>query len=631
MKRLTPGMVAAVLIAFFTLAAAAVISDTVFERLPHLEDEFAYLYQAKIFAGGHAWVVRNEPVKYFWQPFVIQPETSADGVQKRFGKYTPGWPLLLSIGVILGQPWVVNGFLAMLTVALVYRMGREIFSEPVGLVSALLLAISPMALLLNATLMSHVSAMFMAAVFVYAYWRVTRNGRRRFAWAIAAGLALGWIISTRPLTAVAIAAPVALHAVSRVLDTVFEKNLRSKLWATLAPLIVLAVFVLPTGALWPVFNQIWTGDYRTNVYTLLWPYDVVGFGPGHGLMEGGHTLEYGWRNARTDLVVYQRDLFGFTLNPGIAQYLAVNLFGLTSSTNDIAKTLNENVIWGMIAGLSWIPVAVGLVAGRKREWIWLFFELFVAIVLAQLTYWIGSVVYGTAAYSLRYYYEATFGVCIVAGYGVVALARWLAGHKQPISPVVSVARVPAAAAQSAIPIDYLNGLRSGPAPVWATTFVDRLRLAWRKLWPGYILLLVACAASLAGYTPARFKEPLSGWPNGLFRYNEVGRQQIEQIEAMRAKYGKPGQPVLIIVLRNPNPAIEDNWRDYGAAMALTSPYLDSDIIVVRVFEKEDAPEMIQRFPGRLVLYQIGPYLYPTVEDAIAGATQKAQVDNTAAQ
>src|SRR5581483_11684400 len=115
--------------------------------------------------------------------------------------------------------------------------------------------ISPMALLLNATLMSHVSAMFMAAVFVYAYWRVTRNGRRRFAWAIAAGLALGWIISTRPLTAVAIAAPVALHAVSRVLDTVFEKNLRSKLWATLAPLIVLAVFVLPTGALWPENGQ----------------------------------------------------------------------------------------------------------------------------------------------------------------------------------------------------------------------------------------------------------------------------------------------------------------------------------------------------------------------------------------
>ena len=33
---------------------------------------------------------------------------------------------------------------------------------------------------LNATLMSHTSAMFMTIVFVYCYWRLTRNGRRRF-------------------------------------------------------------------------------------------------------------------------------------------------------------------------------------------------------------------------------------------------------------------------------------------------------------------------------------------------------------------------------------------------------------------------------------------------------------------
>ena len=29
-------------------------------------------------------------------------------------------------------------------------------------------------------------------------------------------------------------------------------------------------------------------------------------------MPGGHTIEYGWRNARTDFVVYTRDLFGWT-------------------------------------------------------------------------------------------------------------------------------------------------------------------------------------------------------------------------------------------------------------------------------------------------------------------------------
>src|SRR5437762_6384737 len=303
-------MIAALLIGFFTFVLAAEISRTIFERLPHLEDEFAYLYQAKIFAGGHAWVVRDEPIKYFWQPFVIQPETSQDGILKRFGKYTPGWPLLLSIGVFAGQPWIVNAFLSMLSVLLTYRLGREIFNERVGLVSALLLSISPMALLLNASLMSHTSAMFMAVLFVYAYWRVTRHGKRRFVWAAVAGLALGWIIATRPLTAAAIGAPVILHAASRILDAMFEKGHRPNFAQTIAPLVVLSVFVLPTGGLWPLFNQLWTGDWKTNVYTLLWPYDIVGFGPGHGIMDGGHNLEYGWRNARADLVVYMRDLFG---------------------------------------------------------------------------------------------------------------------------------------------------------------------------------------------------------------------------------------------------------------------------------------------------------------------------------
>jgi hypothetical protein len=722
-------MIAAVVVAFFAFAATGVISRAVFERLPHLEDEFAYLYQAKIFAGGHAWVVRNEPVKYFWQPFVIQPETSTDGVQKRFGKYTPGWPLLLTAGVMLGQPWIVNGFLAMLSVALVYRMGREIFKESVGLAAAILLAISPMALLLNATFMSHTSAMFMSLVFVYGYWRTTKNGRRRFAWAAASGLALGWIVATRPLTAVAIAAPVVLHAVSRLLDELSHKQVwpdfsrraqvpavilfvgilarvvlpRYQIIATLQdspvlgvivalalegvliylyllaarkdkldyftvvvaglafggifalsssmqlsqvtsllepganlpatvafvltalnilvlayllirammlqprfakmamPLVVLAVSVAPTTALWPLFNQIWTGDYRTNIYTMLWEYDQVGFGPGHGLMPGGHSLEYGWRNARADLTGWLRDLSGFTMDPGLAKYA------------------EDNLGWGVGIGLSWILIVAGLIAGRKDEWIWLFFEIFIAIVISQLLYWIGSTVYGSAVYSVRYYYEATFAVCLVSGYGLVAWANALRGNKK--ADVVLSGHIPPITRAQLI--DFLNGFHDGrmaPEAVRVPTFRDRLAIAWRKLWPGYIIFEVICLASLIGYTPARFKEPLPGWPGGLYHYNKVGQYQIDQINAMRAKVGKPNRPVLIVVLHSPNPAVEDNWRDYGAAMAMTSPYLDSDIVVVRVFDPEDAPALVQRFPDRLVLYQIGEKLYPSVAEAITGAS-----------
>ena len=83
-------MLAALLLALFAFAASVIIGGSVFERLPHLEDEFAYLYQAKIFARGQAWFLRNEKVKIYWQPFIIQPEKPTDGIDKRFGKYTPG-------------------------------------------------------------------------------------------------------------------------------------------------------------------------------------------------------------------------------------------------------------------------------------------------------------------------------------------------------------------------------------------------------------------------------------------------------------------------------------------------------------------------------------------------------------
>src|SRR5260221_5793036 len=532
--RLTPGMIAVILMAFFTLAAGVVINRTVFERLPHLEDEFGYLYQAKIFAGGHAYAVRDpeDPGAQFWQPFVIQPETQSDGVLKRFDKYTPCWPLLLTFGVLLGTPWLINPMLAMLSVALVYRLGREIFEESVGIVSAALLAICPMALLLDATLMSHVPAMFMAIVFVYGYWRMTRAGKGRYRWAALSGLALGLMLSTRPLSAAAIAVPVILHALARLLDSMDIKQAGKVFIDRLKPLLILSVFGLPTGLAWPGVNQIWTGDWKTNTYNLPWAHDIPGFGEGHGLMAGGDTVDFGFRNARTDIGVYFRDLFGFTMDPAIDEYLS------------------RNVGWGAGIGLSWLLVLAGIIAGRKKEWVWLFFEIFLALVIVQMTYWIGSVVYGTAAYSLRYWYEATFAVCLVAGDGVVAWAKTVRGSGTWVLGLLAIAVLYVAAVAygwagaglviglsligygillpvlkpskstllgEGVAIGFLNGLENAKeaVPPLTSTIEGRLRLAWNSLWPGYVVLEVALLASLLGYSPARFQQPAAGWSHGL--------------------------------------------------------------------------------------------------------------------
>src|SRR5215207_164701 len=129
----------ALLLVVFSMGMSYFVSDRTFEHLPHLEDEVAYLWEAKLLARGQTVIDSPAPRRAYWQPFVV------DFSENRFGKYTLGWPLILSIGVLLGQTWVVNAFLSGLTVALVYRFGLEIFNPDVGVFAAALTAFSPMA------------------------------------------------------------------------------------------------------------------------------------------------------------------------------------------------------------------------------------------------------------------------------------------------------------------------------------------------------------------------------------------------------------------------------------------------------------------------------------------------------
>jgi hypothetical protein len=193
---------AVAVLAAFVVIMAGVISERVFERLPHLEDELAYLYQARIFAGGQIVIDSPEDHRAFWQPFIIDYEPTG----KRFGKYPPGWPALLALGVSARCPWLINAVLGAMTVILVFLLGREMWGVPVGLFAALLVAFSPAALLLNATLMAHTAALFFATLFFWCCWRIERQSQQ-LPWALAAGLALGALFIARPLSAVAVGLP----------------------------------------------------------------------------------------------------------------------------------------------------------------------------------------------------------------------------------------------------------------------------------------------------------------------------------------------------------------------------------------------------------------------------------------
>ena len=372
------------------------ISRTVFERLPHLEDEVAYIYQARVFARGDVTAAAPDPYVPFWQPFVVQHD------DRLFSKYTPGWSLVLALGVIGGMPWLVNASFAALTVALTYRTGEEIFGRDVGLIGAWLVTFSPMALLLNGTLMSHTAALCYAALFVYGYWRIT-NGRSALWWGLLAGAALGMLGITRMLTTVAIAAPFIVDAGVRVILAAW----RGHWWRNLRPLLALSAVALALMLIVPAYRYLTTGDVRTNTYRLVWDYDRVGFGEGYG--RNGHTLAKGLRHARFDLSLAAADLFGWQperLTYAQRQHLLQR----------------ANTYPGR--GYSWVllpfGVVMGIFAGRWR-WTVLLAAIPLAVVGAHLAYWIGS-----QRYSTRYYFEALSAVALLSAIplGLLARSQW---------------------------------------------------------------------------------------------------------------------------------------------------------------------------------------------------------------
>ena len=67
--------------------AAAWISLNIFEGIPHLEDEFAYVWQAQVIARGKLTIPSPPEPKSFLVPFVV------DYQGLRFGKYQRCFPL----------------------------------------------------------------------------------------------------------------------------------------------------------------------------------------------------------------------------------------------------------------------------------------------------------------------------------------------------------------------------------------------------------------------------------------------------------------------------------------------------------------------------------------------------------
>jgi 4-amino-4-deoxy-L-arabinose transferase-like glycosyltransferase len=550
-------------LALFSGLTSIWVSDSIFERLPHLEDEMTYLFQARMLARGEIFIQTPDPAYAYWQPFIIDCDPEIDTAfnthcaGRRFGKYPPGWPMWLALGVLVGAPWLINALFAGLTVLLVYRFGRDVFDISTGIAAALLLTFSPAAILLSGTFMGHSAALFFSLLFVYSMWKL-ETPCRRVLWASTAGAALGMLLIIRPVAAAGIGAPFVLYSLGRVSHAFIK--VRPQFFEILKSLLILAVAALLIASLWPLVNALTTGNPTANLYRMVWDYDRIGFGPGHGILAQGHTLHQGLNNLQHDTACYWRDLFGWTLSP--------DPFRGTSTLLSNRLQCAPGTI-----GISWLLVPLGLVFFKPnskhklpevedpgnypppqktiqgwvaaRKWMFLLILASASLMAIHSTYWIGAEVY-----SARYYFEASGFLALVSGVGFSALLRfskrwWLAGLV-------------------------------------------------------YLCLAVIITTSIFGYTLPRLT---------AFRdYGCISRVQIAKVEALRAA---PGTPILVIAqgAQNNCPGNKSPWREIGALMAITDPFLENDIILARDFEGRYRDAILRRHPGRqVILFQDGKFI-----------------------
>lgn len=368
----------AILLSLLAVLAAYWVQDRIFEHMAHLEDEMAYVWQAQAIAGGRLTVPSPPDPKSFLVPFVI------DYQGQRFGKYPLGWPATLALGEFFGARSLVNPLLAGFGVWLTYLLGKRLFGEITGLLAALLTLTSPFFWLNSGSLLSHPLGLVLSIMFVLAWLEAftCADARRPWLATLAAAASLGLLVLTRPLTAVSIALPFGLHGLYLLARG--DSSTRRRL-------IVLGTTVLLLSSLHFLWQYAVTGDPLLNPYTLWWPYDKIGFGPGHGHSETGHTLYQAWINTRYSVYVGRYDLFGW---------------------------LNY----------SWIFLPFGLAALlRQRNWRALLpVSVLPSLFVLYMTYWIGSSLYGP-----RYYYEGLYSLTLLSAVGIAWLAGW------PTQPGVS--------------------------------------------------------------------------------------------------------------------------------------------------------------------------------------------------
>ena len=245
------------------LLAYAAVAWFVFDGIPRIDDGVASLFQARLFASGTCVQPLPDDPDFF-QMFAVLG--AREGLDHRCGMYPPGWPLLLTPGVWLGVPWMVNPLLGALLLVVIAELGRNLYGDRTGRVAALLALPSPFLLVLSGLHLSNMATTVFLGLAVLSLCKLWKTSR--WIWGGLAGLCWGMAFLCRPVDAAVVGAIGALGFVFPV----------RRFWTCRLGIVSgLAVALVAMGVMLG-FQQITTGDWQTPGHELgMGSYGKFGF------------------------------------------------------------------------------------------------------------------------------------------------------------------------------------------------------------------------------------------------------------------------------------------------------------------------------------------------------------------
>ncbi len=188
-------------LAALSLSAAALSATYVAHYLhggPRIVDATSYFLEGRALSHGQVWFPVPEPRASFHGRFLLESERGLAVL------FPPGYPLVLSLGFLLGGPMAVGPALAALLVPVSYAVARGFGAERVTAYAAAALGVVCAALRYHtADTMSHGLCALLVASSVALFLRPG------CAAALGCGFALGLLIATRPVTGLCTTAAVA--------------------------------------------------------------------------------------------------------------------------------------------------------------------------------------------------------------------------------------------------------------------------------------------------------------------------------------------------------------------------------------------------------------------------------------